>query len=453
MSHRPPATTLEEARRNCTLGALDLELLRDFWRETSDARAENRDFRQDLRELLQQPDAQPILVHGHQGCGKSTEINKVLSELGPLWLVVKLDAHGVLPVSGNEAADVLLAVCTRMVEVAKEHRLALNEDALKPIVAFFDKVTETSTESHAAGLDIQAGADASQTFLSKLFGLRAKLVSDLRFGSRSEKSTVHNVRQNKGQLRDYVNALGLAVEAAWQEKATDRGRLLVVVENLDKLGLADAHNIFVKDAPLLASIRLRSILTIPVFTQHCSEASVIRDNFPAILSVPMIKVHEPDGGPCLPGRAVLREIVRARVASSLLPDDALDHLIENTGGVLRDLFSIILSTLSLKPVRASKRIDKAFIELALGGMVSDIGLRISYPHEDKKAPTPLLERLAEIARQQAQGLTIAPQADPDIQLLLKSGALLEYNGNRWLGVHPLALRYLKNLRIDVGEAR
>lgn len=141
------------------------------------------------------------------------------------------------------------------------------------------------------------------------------------------------------------------------------------------------------------------------------------------------------------------------MAPSLLPDDALDHLIENTGGVLRDLFSIILSTLSLKPVRASKRIDKASIEYALGGMVSDIGLRISYPHEEKKAPTPLLKRLAEINRQQAQGLTIAPQADPDIQLLLKSGALLEYNGNRWLGVHPLALRYLKNLRIDVGEAR
>lgn len=130
MSHRPPATTLEEARRNGTLGSLDLERLQDFWRETSDARAENRDFRQDLRELLQQPDAQPILVRGYPGCGKRTEINKVLSELGPLWLVVKLDAHGVLPVSGNEAADVLLAVCTRMVEVAKDHGLALNEDAL-----------------------------------------------------------------------------------------------------------------------------------------------------------------------------------------------------------------------------------------------------------------------------------------------------------------------------------
>lgn len=453
MSHRPPATTLEEARRHCTLGALDPAGLRDFWRETSDARAENRDFRYDLRELLSQDDARPILVYGHQGCGKSTEINKVLSELGPLWLVVKLDAQGVLPVSGNEAADVLLAISTRMVEVAKEHDLPLNEDALKPIVAFFDKVTKSSTESHAADLDIQAGADASQTFLGKLLGLRAKLVSDLRFGSRSETSTVHQVRQNKGQLRDHVNALGLAVEMAWQEKATDRGRLLVVVENLDKLSLADAHNIFVKDAPLLASIQLRSVLTIPVFTQHCSEASVIQSNFPAILSVPMIKVHEPEGGPCLRGREVLHGIVRARVAPSLLTDDALDHLIENTGGVLRDLFTVILGALSLKPVRASQRIDKAAIEYALGVMVSDIGLRISYPHEEKKAPTPLLERLAKIAQEQAQGLTIAPQADPDIQILLKSGALLEYNGNRWLGVHPLALRYLRNLRIHGGDAR
>lgn len=28
-----------------------------------------------------------------------------------------------------------------------------------------------------------------------------------------------------------------------------------------------------------------------------------------------------------------------------------------------------------------------------------------------------------------------------------SGALIEYNGDSWLGVHPLAIDYLKELRL------
>jgi hypothetical protein len=447
MPTNPPATTLDQVRKNCTLQPLEGVLLHDFWVETEDARDHLKHFRRDLREILDSHEVQRVLVHGHHGCGKSTEINKVISELGPHWLIASLNVVDALPVSGNQAADVLLAACMRIVEVAKDHDLDLNEGTLQPIVAFFDKTTKTSTESHAAGLDIEAGADASETFLGKLFGLKAKLVSDLKFGSRSEESTVHHVRQNKGQLRDYVNALGLAVELAWQEKCGESGRVLLIIENLDKLGLDDAHSIFVKDGPLLSSINLRTICTLPVFTYYSAEASVIQTCFPQRLSVPMIKVDEPDGSPCVEGRDVLGKIVRARVSASLLPDDALKSLLEGSGGVLRDIFTAIILASTFTTVRASKVIDKSAIESALSRMVSDIGLRICYPHESDKDPQPLIELLGRIAAQQQAKLPVPVRTNPDIQILLKSGALLEYNSERWLGVHPLALRYLKKLRL------
>lgn len=442
-----PATTLDQVRKNCTLQPLEGAMLRDFWVETNDARDHLKHFREDLRDLLDGDELQRVLVHGHQGCGKSTEINKVISELGPHWLVVSLNVVDALPVSGNQAADVLLAACMRIVEVAKDKGLRLNEDTLKPIVAFFDKTTKTSTESHAAGLDMEAGADASQTYFGKLFGFRGKLVSDLKFGSRSEESSIHQVRQNKGQLRDYVNALGLAAEFAWRELATDRGRILLVIENLDKLGLDDAHSIFVKDGPLLSSVKLRAIYTIPVFTYYSAEATVVEASFPQRLSVPMIKVNERHGGPCEDGRAVLRQIVRARVAPVLLPDDALETLIEGTGGVLRDIFTALTLASTFTTVRASKVIDRSAIDSALGRMVSDIGLRICYPHEQEKDPQPLLAQLARIAAEQKANRHVPVRANPDIQILLKSGALLEYNSERWLGVHPLAQRYLDKLRV------
>jgi len=50
-----------------------------------------------------------------------------------------------------------------------------------------------------------------------------------------------------------------------------------------------------------------------------------------------------------------------------------------------------------------------------------------------------------LAKQQKAGKRISTQPDPDLQLLLMSGALIEYNGERWLGVHPLALQYIQGL--------
>ena len=39
--------------------------------------------------------------------------------------------------------------------------------------------------------------------------------------------------------------------------------------------------------------------------------------------------------------------------------------------------------------------------------------------------------------------------EPVVQVLLQSCALVEYNGKRWLGVHPLVIEFLKDLGYDV----
>jgi len=49
------------------------------------------------------------------------------------------------------------------------------------------------------------------------------------------------------------------------------------------------------------------------------------------------------------------------------------------------------------------------------------------------------------ARKQQQGEKSPPKADAVNQILLKSCALVEYNGEGWLGVHPLVIENLKAL--------
>lgn len=445
------AQTLDTARKNCSPKPLLGAGITDFWVETADARDSLTSFRDSLKSVLDEDTPHKVLVHGHRGCGKSTEINKFLATLDSHWLPVSLNAGDYLPTSGNEAADVLLAACTKIMEVAEREELSLNDKSMEGVWKFFDQTTETKTGTRDATVKAEGGVKVSESFLGKLFGLKADLVSALKFGSRTEESTVHQIRRRKGELCAAVNALGNAAEIAWREKSNNpNARILLVIEELDKLGLADARQIFVHDGRILSEVAIRAIYTIPVFTFHSADAGAIRSHFEHDFALPMIKVFDRTCQPCTEGRSVLTAIVRKRVLPSVLPDDALAVLIEKTGGVLRDIFDAIQTAAQFNTVRKTGIIDSVSIGQALDRMVNLIGLQIAYPPEEKKEPAPLQIKLAAIAKAQAAGKTTSAQPDPDIQLLLMSGALLEYNGQGWLGVHPLARQYLKALGYDVG---
>jgi hypothetical protein len=220
---------------------------------------------------------------------------------------------------------------------------------------------------------------------------------------------------------------------------------------LDKLGLADARQIFVHDGRLLGEVALRAVYTIPVFTFHSPEANAIRSYFGPAIGLPMIKIDNRDGSPCEQGRKTLRKIIRKRVTEDVLPGDAMEHLIQRTGGVLRDIFEAIQTCAQFTTVQKSGVMDHSSIQTALDRMITTVGLQIGYPPEEKRAPKALQERLAKIAQARAAGKEVPTEPDPDLQYLLMSGALIEYNGDSWLGVHPLAVDYLRGLGYDVGR--
>ena len=448
-------SALADAVKNCFPRPLTGDKLERFWVETQDARDGMVSFRETLQDTLDQEGAPKVLVYGHRGCGKSTEINKFVSDLDESWLVIKLNAGDYLPVSGNQAADVLLAACTRLMDIAEERGLELNERSMRPVLEYFSTTTEKRVEGRDSNLNAEAGVDVSQSVLGKLIGLRSKLVAELKFGSRSESSTVENVRRRKGELAAAVQGLTQAAEIAWRTKSGNPdGRLLLVIEELDKLGLDDAHRIFVDDGRLLAEVGIRAIYTIPVFAFHSAYAGAIRSYFDHEQRLPMIKVVTPEGERAAEGRGTVREIVRRRVGANVLPEDSLNVLIDRTGGVLRDVFEAIQTAAQFREVKRSGVLSCRFIEEALRRMETTIGLQIAFPPGDKgekKDPKPLQEKLCEIAKKQSEKRRIIAQPDPDLQLLLMSGALLEYNGDGWLGVHPLARAYLNDLGYDVGS--
>ena len=441
---------LDIVRKNCFPRPLRTkEELEELFTETGIARDEQTDFRDILLDILEDESSKTILVHGHRGCGKSTEINKLVDDFDPRWLVIRVQSMELLPVAGNEAADVLLAASISLINTAKHEGLSMGDAYLKGVFDYFAETTRTETTDRAANNEIGGGFDAAGGLLGQLIGIKAKLESSLKFGSRSEESTIVHIHRSKGQLAAAFRALCLAMEEAWKEKNGDdpQARVILIIEELDKLGLADAHQIFVREPQLLGAVPIRTIFTIPVFTFHSPDARSILSNFDHDLALPMIKTRERDGTSCEKGKQVLRTLIRKRACAGVLPDDAMECLIERTGGVLRDVFQAIQIALTFRDVKSSGVIGSTEINLALERMVTDIGLQISYPLDEGKSPEPLQRKLADIARKQDSGIAQRAQPDKDLQILLMSGALIEHNGIGWLGVHPLARDYLKSLEL------
>lgn len=415
--------------------------------ETGNARDEQTDFRTNLLDILEDGSSKTILVHGHRGCGKSTEINKLVAAFDPRWLVVRVQCMDMLPVAGNEAADILLAASICLIKATEDNGLSLADSYLGAVNEYFAETTVIDSSNRSAQNEVAAGIDAAGGLLGQLIGLKAKLESSLKFGSRSEKSTIHQIHRRKGELSAAFHALCLAVEDSWKKSQGNdpQARVILIIEELDKLGLEDARQIFVREPQLLGKVPLRTIFTIPVFTFHSPDAKSIRANFDNDLALPMIKTRERNGKPCETGKEVLRQLIRKRACTEVLTDNAMEILIERTGGVLRDIFQAIQLALTFKTVKLTGVIGAAEISLALERMVTEIGLQISYPLEEEKSPEPLQRKLADIAKKQDSGLAERAQPDRDLQILLMSGALIEHNGIGWLGVHPLARDYLKSL--------
>jgi hypothetical protein len=227
--------------------------------------------------------------------------------------------------------------------------------------------------------------------------------------------------------------------------------LLIIVEDLDKLSIADARSVFIENSNLLTGIQANIIYTIPIFTFYSPDASAMKAAFDHDFSLPMIKVLNPDGSRAN-GFEIVKEIVHKRVAKPAIKEDALNLLIEKTAGVLRHVFEVLQTASNMTSLREPP-IQRKHIEYALGRLKADMGTQIALPTDQKfegaESVKQLYEKLVFCAKRQCNGKACPPTGEAVVQVLLQSCALVEYNGARWLGVHPLVVEFLKDLGYDI----
>ncbi len=442
MSSKPPATNLKDAYNSVKLDPLQSGDPR--WVDCSQARGEKDivGFLAWRIEASSRPASQ--LISGHRGCGKSTELLRLVNHLEKKkFLVVYFAADEDIDVGDLVYTDLLLAIIKRLERALFEKGIKIDERLSKAIMMWFAEVVyELKDEAVVEAtlkteFELGLKAPAPLPLIAKML---ARLTGQIRTGQESRK----NIRQRLDpQIFQLIERINEFIRAALPEiKKKGYRDVVFVVDNLDRIVLRvldetkkrTTHDaLYLEHAEQLKALDAHVVYTVPISMFYSLKATQLTGAFPNNEILPMIKVEEEDGSPCQEGIDILCDVAKKRIdVKSLFEENVVDFLAKKSGGMLRDFIRLMAYTIELAQAGGGETpISHETAERAFRRLINEYGRMVPDEHFD------LLAKVAKYRR--------APNDDMH-QAMLYNLSVLEYlNDNRWCDVHP-AVRELPEFK-------
>jgi len=369
------------------------------------------------------------LFAGHRGCGKSTELRRLQSDLEQEgFFVAYIEAHKDIDLEDTEPTDVLLSLIRSLDLSLRQAGIEVSEKLLNEFTDWFAEVVLEKTQRTEIEAEVRSEAEIGGRF--PLFAkLLARFSGWIKTGTESKKQ----VRQRLDPQLSQLLARGklFVTEARRAAKEKEKKDLVLIVDSLDLIALKDlgdgrtSHEaLFIERGNLLNGLGCHMVVTVPISLLFSPRASNLGAIFPDRHILPMVKIAERSTRVRFDtGRALLKELLKHRLALNVVFEGrTLDKLIEASGGHPRHLMTLVRYALDFvdELPLAEEAIDRAFKRL-----VNDFDRSIPHNH------WPLL---VEVHAQQAV------KNDAEHQLMLYNLSVLEYqNDERWCDVHPAVL--------------
>jgi len=356
-----------------------------------------------------------LLFTGHKGCGKSTEMNKLCLELDDQFFIVKVQTGKRPDVTYT---DVLLKAAMSLLKEANDKEVIKRSLAQKTsgiwdkAAGFVEKVVfgEVSLPDDTA-------MPAEMTARISFFGLEFENKFE------AEPETRQSMRRSsENRISEIVNNINLMADRL----RADLGKpVLLVFEDTDRLDMATAKELFYERAVTLTQFRVSAIFLLDIGLRYSDRFAGLRQHFHDFKVLPNIKLKTREGEPYPAGEALLKQIVLSRLDPSLIEDDALQTIIENSGGLARTLMSLMRDASLIAAARGSQKIEVHDAQRAVNRLRGDFVALLGSK---------------DYAVLNARHLDKDLNNDAEIQSLLEKLAILEYpRDESWCDVHPILL--------------
>lgn len=382
-------------------------------------------------------DSHHSLIHklfiGHAGVGKTTELFRlkhIAEEKGFLTCLGRCDID--LDSGDIEYTDVLFYILDLLVNKACDKGLKISDNVVKKIENYWNSNTElhkTISMQGEAEISFAAGTEIG---IKKVIKLLANVKAILKNSAESKKEIRTQIEPRSSELIHQIKEVIEEIKKQLQEK--ERPEIpFVILDGLDKIPLGQARKIFQENGSRFQSLPIHLLVTFPISLSYTPEYKDIQVWFPNPEKLPMIKIKNWQQGAYqdnyTEGIDTIKAIVSKRADLALFADEALQELINYTGGYIRDLFRCICDAALRARLRKSRVIELEDARKALAVLESDINGRYS---------DELIGKMEDIYKGNKH-----LSSSEEITALLQIGAVLEYNGTRWCDLHPLVEKWLK----------
>jgi hypothetical protein len=393
-------------------------------------------------------------LSGHIGCGKSTELLRLKTELEQEGFhVVYFESSEDLEMTDVDIGDVLLAIAHRISQSLNQIQLE-EPRQLKELLQGAWKVLNSEVTgvkfkpSAIPGLsDIpgvpqlgDVGFTSENEKLSLMFGL-GEITTKVKNDATLREKLNQYLGPQKTQLLEAINQ-ELIEPAIAKLKQQGKKGLVAIVDNLDRVdsrpkpwGCPQQEYLFVEQGEFLTRLKCHLVYTMPLALKFSNACAMLDQRFPQGSKVlPMVPVRIKDGSACEAGLELLRQMVLARAFPDLEAKKRLDKITEIfdspetldrlccvSGGHVRDLLRLLNDWVKKE---RQLPLSRQTLEKLIRAYRNDMIMRIS-------------DREWQLLRQVQQRKWISD--DRGYETLIRSRLVFEYRQDEdsWFDVNPV----------------
>lgn len=439
-----PISDLNEILRSCNPGKplLEGDTRREDFKDLR--RSSIKPLQTRLSRTLDEGEFHHLLLCGHRGSGKSTELLRLQAWADDKgFLAVMSEADAWLGNQTVDYADLFLLAAVLVEKAMQEFGHPLPQDKILKVVRWFNETIIEDTEDRKSELGAEVGAQLETPSLPFSIGkLFAKLTASFRASSVHSVKTRETLKRYPNELIDFSNDLLTTANQILRANGKERG-LLIVFDNLDRYDCVNIDELLVRGCHLVRRMACHAVFTFPIALAYRPITERIPAEYGKVVTLPMLSLRQKGErwGTNIANTAFLdASIVRLRdalakriVIKDLFesPDDA-DYLVKMSGGAIRDLIQLVELASNY-----AEESDTLLTHTAVQQAIDD--LRSTYMRILTVKPH-YYRCLAAIA-ERAGNETMPDDFGDAINDLLFTGCLLEYMGDGlpWLDVHPVLI--------------